>query len=186
MARMPVHLEREERANAVTAAVNHLLVTEGAWALSMRSIGHAARRSPSTLLHQFDSREHLLRVCALRTGKERMQRIEFWSPHSRAAAFLPGTDADLVLERAWQQWLILARGVDWLTSTIDRLREAELAVLAAALRRERDDEQVTACRALLDGLCLAVCDPSRPLGKEAARDVLDAHLPRLLAEPQGA
>lgn len=179
MPRMPRLLDTQSRTDDVMAAVNSLLVTDGPWGLTMRAIAKAAGLSTSSLTHHYGDREHMLRVVAHRTGKQRTGRIDYWLGFSRVGAFVPDNPEDLHLERAWQQWIALARSAEWLESTVDHQRMLELRLLQTALRLDRDDARVSAVRALLDGICSALCDGVRPITMQEARTMLDANLPRL-------
>jgi AcrR family transcriptional regulator len=81
---VPRLIETESRTGAVVAAINHVLARDGAAALSLRSIARQSGVSTSSLLHHYESREHLLRVAASWTGRARRRAIDRSAPRRGA------------------------------------------------------------------------------------------------------
>ena len=74
--------------------------------------------------------------------------------------------------RAWLAWLELWRAEDFLSRWIAERRADERALLARVtdyrlLRHELDE-----LLALIDGLRVAICAPTRPMRLETAREIL--------------
>jgi hypothetical protein len=67
----------------------------------------------------------------------------------------------------------------WVEPTVTRARATQRDLLAASIdhRLARDDLDLT--YALIEGLCAAICDPTRPMPPTRARELLARHLRRL-------
>jgi hypothetical protein len=133
--------------------------------------------STSSLLHHYDSREHLLRVAASWTGRARRRAIDLAARRRGALAFLPGDAEEVVEARAWLAWLELWRSDDSLTNVLHDARLDERALLAEILdyRVERDD--LDGLLALIDGLLTAMCAPVQPIRLDRAAEILRARVP---------
>jgi AcrR family transcriptional regulator len=174
---VPRLIETESRTGAVVAAINHVLARDGAAALSLRSIARQSGVSTSSLLHHYESREHLLRVAASWTGRARRRAIDRSAPRRGALAFLPA-DADEVVEaRAWLAWLELWRSDDSLTNGLQDARLDERALLAEILDYRVGRDDLDGLLALIDGLLTAIRAPVRPMRVDRAAEILRAHVP---------
>jgi len=175
---MPRLIEPEGRTETVVDAMNYLLSRDGAAGLTLRSIARESRVSTGSLLHHYGSREHLVRIGANRTGRARLRAIDLGAARDGVAAFLPGVDdaEDLLTAGAWLTWLDLWRVDESLRTTIDRIRDQELMLLAQVLGVRLGSVDLTPLVALIDGLTIAVCAPTGPLAPARARELLRAHV----------
>ena len=178
---MPRLIETNSRTDAVVAAMNDLLASDGVTALSVRSIARASGVSPSSLLHHYGSRERIVRLAALRTGKARVRDIERRAPWDGVVAFLPADLDGVVDARAWLGWLELWRSEDILLEAVGMPRRDERALLASVLDYALPRESLDAVSALIEGLLCAICAPVRPLSLPVARGLLARHVEDALA-----
>jgi hypothetical protein len=81
--------------------------------------------------------------------------------------------------RAWLAWVELACSDEAVEPPVTRARGTQRGLLAASLdhRLTRDDLDVT--RAVIEGLCASICEPTRPMPPARARELLAQHLRRL-------
>jgi AcrR family transcriptional regulator len=171
---VPRLIETESRTDAVVVAINHLLARDGVTGLSIRAIAHQSRVSASSLLHHYGSREHLLRIAAVRTGRARVSEVDRNAWQHGPLAFLPLHADDVLDARAWLAWLELWRSEDSLTDAIGDARLDERSLLAEMVDYRLDRDRLDAVIALIDGLLTAVCAPQRPMSLDRARAILKA------------
>ncbi len=173
---MPLLIDTETRTDALVAAVNEALVLHGPTGLTLRRIARISGVSTSSILHHLGSREHLLRVCAHRTGRTRLAELDYRAEAEGVFAFLPQSDLHVVESRAWLAWEELWRCEDSLGAIVVETRENELALLARVLdyRLARDDLDLA--MAVIDGLATKVCQPTAPMSPGRARELLARHL----------
>jgi AcrR family transcriptional regulator len=160
------------RTGAMVLAVDNILVSEGVFGLTLRTIARESGISTGSLLHHFGHRERVLGVAAYQTGLSLLEDIRSRSLRHGVEAFLPGDDEGVLLTRAWLSWCELWRSEDWLTQTVDHLRTREQRLLAQVheLRVARPD--LNLLTAVIDGLRVAVCAPTRPMPPAQARAML--------------
>jgi AcrR family transcriptional regulator len=169
---MPRLIDTESRTGTVVAAINDILAREGVGGLSLRSIARTSGVSTSSLLHHFDSREHLIRVGASVTGRARARRIDLRTRSEGSGAFLPRDGEELLDERAWLAWLELWRSERSLSEVIATARLDERALLAETLDYAVAADGLGALLAVLDGLRAGLCAPVGPLPLDVSREVL--------------
>jgi AcrR family transcriptional regulator len=175
---MPRLIDTQSRTGAVAEAINRVLSRDGASGLSLRTVARESRVSTSSLLHQYGSREHLLRVTAGWTGRARIREIDRRTLVRGVAAFLPVDDDDVLDDRAWLAWLELWRTDNGLLTAVEDVRLDERALLAELFDYRLDRDALDALVALIDGLLVAVCAPIRPLALGRAREILVARADR--------
>jgi AcrR family transcriptional regulator len=170
---VPRLIDPEGRTATLVDAINHLLARDGVTGLSLRAIARESRVSTSSMLHHFDSRDRLLRIAARMTGEARLDAIYRRADREGVGAFLPAPgDDDLITARAWLGWCELWRSEDTIGETMSRNRDHERLLLASVLEVRPRTHDLTPIVALIDGLTVAVCAPTRPLAPQRARDVL--------------
>jgi AcrR family transcriptional regulator len=169
---MPMLIDTESRVDTLVRAVNDVLIEHGPAGLSLRRIAAFSGVSTSSMLHHLGSREHLLRVAAGWTARERLRHFRAESRLDGILAFLPRNGDELLDTRAWLAWLELWRSEDFLTRWIVESREEELELLTALTGQQLLPTEPDGLLALIDGLRVAVCAPVRPLRLDAARDIL--------------
>ncbi len=173
---MPRLIDTGSRTGTLVASVNHLLAVGGPRAISLRAIAEVSRVSGSSILHHFNTVEHLLRVSAHVTGKARLHRMETrWSDEG-VAAHLPGAPDDVVDARVWLAWCELWRSHDGLEPTVRDARYAERALLARQLDFRLAREELDTAVALIDGLSVAICRPVDPMPLKRAATLLSRQL----------
>lgn len=165
-------MDTSSRTDALVVAVNSILVTQGVFGLTLRSIARESGVSAGSQLHHFDRRERLLGVVAHRTGVRLLHEIQSRSYVEGVAAFLPGDDDGVLLTRAWLAWVELWRSETWLVEIVGDLRRRELRMLAETheFRLVRPDLDVL--MAVVEGLRVALCAPVRPMPPRHARELL--------------
>jgi TetR/AcrR family transcriptional regulator, transcriptional repressor of bet genes len=173
---MPRLIATESRTDCVVAAINHLLARDGATGISIRAIAQQAQISASSLLHHYGSREHLLRVAAVHTGRARVSEVDRNAWKHGPLAFLPLDFDDVLDARAWLAWLELWRSNDTLTTAIEDARLDERALLAELVDYRLDRDELDTVAALIDGLLTAICAPVRPMPLARAREILTARI----------
>lgn len=176
---MPYLIDVESRTDALVASINHVLCREGPAGLSLRRIARVSGVSTSSMLHHYGSREHLLRVAAGRTARNRVEDVSSRLFLHGVAACLPADERGLPDARAWLAWQELWRSEETLVTFISNARDDERAHLAHTLRLPYDSPDLDAMVALVDGLLVAVCRPALPLALERARSVLETQADRL-------
>jgi AcrR family transcriptional regulator len=169
---VPRLIETETRTGTIVYAVNRILATQGIFGLTLRSIARESRISTGSLLHHFESRERILRVCAHRTGLAMLGEVSSQRVWHGVEGFLPTDDDALLLTRAWLAWVELWRSEEWLESTVSPLRAKELALLAETHEHRLSRPDLDLVAALLEGLRSAICAPSRPMAPARARGIL--------------
>jgi AcrR family transcriptional regulator len=178
---MPRLIDTSSRTEAMLQGVNRVLVTRGVFGLSLRAVAAESGISAGSLLHHYQSREHMLRVAAHRTGRRLVRAIESDSIWIGVEAFLPGDDDTLLLTRAWLGWCELWRSEPWLEPTIQELRGQELVALAELHEHRLSRPDLDTLMALVEGLRSVVCAPRRPMPRQRARDLLRAAATAALA-----
>ncbi len=178
---MPYIFEASSRTTTVVTAINHVLATEGASGLTMRTIGRVSGVSPASLAHHYGNREHMLRVAASRTGEARLQEIDARRWREGVLAFLPSTSDGIVSARVWLAWCELWRADDSIALTMADNRAAERALLAESTDYQLVRDRLDLLFGVIEGLRAAVCPPDRPLPLPRARQLLDTHLRQALA-----
>ena len=176
---MPLLINVDDRVEALTIAINNILILEGPAGLTMRRIARESGISTSSMLHHLDSKERLIRLSALATARARHADISVRSRSEGALAFLPAHPDQVLDARAWLAWLELWRSEESLQSTLARARDSERALLAQTLDFTLTTESLDATVALIDGLGAAVCSPVRPMSPDRARAALSRHLGRV-------
>lgn len=168
----------ESRTDTLVEAINYLLSREGSGGLSLRSIARESRVSTSSILHHFESRDHLLRVAAHRTGRARLADVQTRSAVEGVAAFLPHDDdpEDLITARAWRAWTELGRCDAGIGRVVGEHRDREHLLLARILDVPLRAEGLASVAALVDGLLLAMCAPTSPPSPAVGRRLLLDHL----------
>jgi AcrR family transcriptional regulator len=153
-------------------AVNRILVTQGIFGLTLRSIARESRISTGSLLHHFECRERVLHVAAHRTGLAMLGGITPEVRERGVEGFLPVDDDSLLLTRAWLAWVELWRSEVWLEPTLTELRRRELGMLPEAHEFRLSRPDLDLMTAVVEGLRSAICAPSRPMAPEQARTLL--------------
>lgn len=176
---MPTLLDTESRTDCLVVSINHILAVDGPTGLTLRRIAKVSGVGTSSMLHHFESREHLIRVAAGRTGRARVDEIRARMPLQGVAGTLPEGAHDLMDARAWLAWLQLWRSEETLFTTILRWKSEERGVVARAIGHPFLSPEVDGVVAMIDGLLGSVCQPAEPLEIEAARQVLTDHVDRL-------
>ncbi len=171
---MPRLIDTRTRTGTMVFAINRILVTQGVFGLTLRSIARESRISTGSLLHHFDRRERILAVAAHQTGAALLDEISSGLISRGVAGFLPADDDTVLLTRAWLAWVELWRSEEFLEPTVSEVRRRELRMLAEAhgFRLSRPDLDLLT--ALVDGLRSAICAPSDPMRPEHARTLLRA------------
>jgi AcrR family transcriptional regulator len=169
---VPRLIDPYTRTGAMVLAIDSILVTEGVFGLTLRTIARESGISTGSLLHHFGHRERVLSVAAHQTGLSLLDGIRSDSMWKGVEAFLPGNDEGVLLTRAWLSWCELWRSEDWLTETVGQLRAREQRLLAEVheLRVARPDLDLLT--AVIEGLRVAVCAPTRPMPPAQARALL--------------
>ncbi len=183
---MPYLIDTESRTGALVDAINDVLWREGPTALSLRRIARASGVSPSSMLHHYGSREHLIRVAAGRTGRARVAGVRSRLYFEGVTASLPEHERELPDARAWLAWQELWRSEETLVSTISDARDDERALVSRTLQLPFESAALDAVVALVDGLLVAVCRPTRPLGLGRARAVLKDQAGRIGCDAAGS
>ena len=176
---MPALIDTGSRAGTLAAAVNELLVTEGIPGLTLRKIAAVSRVSTGSILHHLGDKNRLLSLAAGLTARGLQHDVEYRRWSEGVLAFLPADDDSVLNCRAWLAWVELARSDDAVEPPVTRARETQRGLLAASIdhRLARDDLDLT--YALIEGLCTAICEPTRPMPPVRARELLARHLRRL-------
>jgi AcrR family transcriptional regulator len=169
---MPMLIDIESRAGVLVRAINDVLIEHGPAGLSLRRISKFSGVSTSSMLHHLGSREHLLRVAAATTARQRLQHLLLESERDGVLAFLPRDGDELLDTRAWLAWLELWRSEDFLARWIAENRDEEIALLAARTDYGLSRHELDGRMALIEGLRVAVCAPVRPMRLDVAREVL--------------
>lgn len=173
---MPVLIDTESRTGTLVQAINDVLTERGPAGVTLRLIARLSGVSPSSMLHHFGSREHLLRVAAGRTGRQRIASLRVEAITDGVLAFVPRSDDEVLDTRAWLAWLELWRCEQFLGRWIAEARADELALLARVTGYRLTRPELDAALALIDGLRVAVCAPVAPMPPHEARQILSAHL----------
>ncbi len=173
---MPRLIETDSRADVLTDAVNEALALHGPAGLTMRRIARLSGVSTSSILHHLGSKEHLLRVAAYRTGAARLRELRGRVLTEGALAFVPYDDLDVVDARAWLAWQEVGRCEESIHRRVTQAREDELGLLAHTLEYQLTRDDLHLARAVIDGLTVGVCLPTRPLPRRQARELLARHL----------
>jgi hypothetical protein len=129
---VPRLIDSHTRTGAMVLAINHILVTQGVFGLTLRTIARESGFSTGSLLHHFGHRERVLGVAAYQTGRSLQSEIGSGAVRHGVEAFLPMDDEGVLLTRAWLSWCELWRSEDWLTETVGDLRAQERGMLAEA------------------------------------------------------
>jgi AcrR family transcriptional regulator len=170
--RVPRLIDPYTRTGAMVLAIDTILVTEGVFGLTLRTIARESGISTGSLLHHFGNRERVLSVAAHQTGLSLLDDIRSGSIWKGVEAFLPGDDEGVLLTRAWLSWCELWRSEDWLTETVGQLRTREQRLLAEVLELRVARPDLDLLTAVIEGLRVAVCAPTRPMPRAQARALL--------------
>ena len=169
---MPRLLDTTTRTGTIAEAINFLLATQGASALTMRAIARECRLSPAALSLHYGSREHMLAVAALATSRARTERIQERVRRDGVLAFLPREDEEVQDVRAWLGWCELDRNQETLHHTLWWARAEDRALLDATFDHRLRHGDLDLLVAVIDGLAVAVCRPQDPMPPSAAQDLL--------------
>jgi AcrR family transcriptional regulator len=169
---VPRLIDPYTRTGAMVLAINSILVTEGVFGLTLRTIAREGGISTGSLLHHFGHRERVLGVAAYETGCALLGEIGWGAVGHGVETFLPGNDEGILLTRAWLSWCELWRSEDWLTQTVGDLRARERRMLAEAHDFQVGRGDLDLLVAVVDGLRVAVCAPVRPMPPADARTLL--------------
>lgn len=169
---MPRLLDTTTRVGTVADAVNYLLATQGASALTMRTIAYECRLSPATLSLHYGSREHMLTVAALATSRARTARMQERARRDGVLAFLPREPDELPDVRAWLGWCELERNQETLRHTLWWARAEDRALLDVTLDHRPAAGDLDLLVAAVDGLAVALCRPEDPMPLPAAQELL--------------
>jgi TetR/AcrR family transcriptional repressor of bet genes len=172
---MPHLIDTESRVATLVRAINDQLVLHGSGGLTLRRVARTSGVSPSSMLHHLGSRERLVQVALHRTAGARIASIEARLPEG-PAAFLPAYAEDLLDLRAWLAWQELWRSEPSLEPMMARAREAELGLLARLFGYQRPLDDLEAVAALLNGLAVDLCHPSRPMSPARATELVMSYV----------
>lgn len=167
-------LDGESRAATLIDAINHILVTEGIRAVTIRRIAEVSGVSTGAVMNHFGNRERLLRLAASKTVIERLRTVSlrFDGLH----AFLPRHEQELQDVRAYLAWLEVERaGGDPDTGFWRRVTQLR-RLLRVAAQPAADPAWVDTTEALIHGLLHALCRPAEPLTVERAHQLLAGYL----------
>lgn len=168
---MPRLNDPRTRVDEITAAVVHLLDTEGTGAISLRRIAGVLGLSPSTLLSHLDSTHRILDLVTKRLGCALVEDIESSLRFRGLQAVVP--DDDLLREvRAWLSLGELARADADREAGVDLIRSDLRQVLGHAAGLPVDDCRRDALAALVHGLWVARCSRTAPMTQGRAREVV--------------
>ncbi len=169
---MPHRMDTADRAHEIARAVDHLIVTGGLRAVTLRNIARLVGRSPAALTSHLTNRERLMRVSASIVARERLAAIEWRVPTEGVGAFLPATDDDVLSARAWLGWLELWRSDEGVEHMVSTARADERRLLAWAVDHSLERDGLDIVVATVDGLRTSVCAPVRPMPVRRARSLL--------------
>ncbi|KRF17765.1 hypothetical protein ASG90_05315 [Nocardioides sp. Soil797] len=174
---MPRLIDAASRADTLTLAINHVIATEGAAALSVRRISRASRVSAPTILHHFGSRARLLSMAAARTAADRLDDFAARQPHEGLRAMLPRpserswcTDP-AVHARVWLGWLELWRTDPELERCFDDHFERLRGYVSVLTEGRLTPMTVETLLALAEGLQARIAAPIKPLSPTDADDL---------------
>jgi AcrR family transcriptional regulator len=176
---MPQLIDSHSRVEALVAAVNELLVTEGIPGVTLRKVASVSRVSTGSIIHHLGGKARLLSLGAGITAKELRLEIERRRWADGVLAFLPHDDDGVVKTRAWLAWLELGRSDLVVELPVSRGRLEERGLLAETLDHRLSRDDLDLLHALIDGLRAAVCLPTRPMPPTRARELLAQHLRRV-------
>lgn len=165
-------IDTADRAHEIARAVDHLIVTGGLGAVTLRNIGALVGRSPAALSSHLTNRDRLMRVSASIAARERLHTIDRRVPFDGVGAFLPRSDDDVLASRAWLGWLELWRTDEGLEHVMTEAREDERRLLAWALDHTLERDRLDIALATIDGLTTAVCAPTSPMPVRRAHSLL--------------
>lgn len=168
---MPRLIDPRTRVDDITAAVVHLLDTEGAGALSLRRIAGVLRLSPSTLLFHLDSTHRILDLVAKRLGDALVEELACSVRWRGMEAVVPDDDR-LPEVRAWLGLAELARADADREAGVDRIRADLRAVIGHAAGLPHDDVGRDVLAALVHGLWVARCSRTAPMTEERGRQIV--------------
>jgi AcrR family transcriptional regulator len=171
---VPRLIDAYSRTGALVLGINSILVTDGVFGLTLRTIARETGISTGSLLHHFGHRERVLGVVAHQTGLALLDDIRTRVYAEGVEAFVPGDDDGVLLTRAWLAWCELWRSEDWLTVTVGDIRREELADLAELHHYRLARPDLDLLTAVVDGLRVAVCAPVRPMPPGRARALLSS------------
>ncbi|MDN5895728.1 MAG: hypothetical protein L0H93_17100, partial [Nocardioides sp.] len=153
---MPRLIDSESRADALIAAVNHILSTEGLPGLTIRRVAQVSRVAASSVLHHLGSRERLLAVSASHTARNRRHRFlaaeaGYGEPRG-LLALLPASPDEVVDARIWLAWLELWRCDPAIAPIFDHHMIQMRGLLAELTGHRFAPDKLSATLALADGL----------------------------------
>ncbi|WP_341927854.1 helix-turn-helix domain-containing protein [Nocardioides psychrotolerans] len=168
----PRLLDTTTRTGTIADAVNLLLATRGASALTMRAIAAECRLSPAALSLHYGSRRHMLAVAALATSRARTARMQERARRDGVLAFLPREPEEVLDVRAWLAWCELDRDEEALHHTMWWARAEDRALLDDTLDHRLGPTDLDLLVAAIDGLAVALCRPEDPMPLPAAQELL--------------
>lgn len=178
---MPHLIDDRSRAETLTAAINHVLVTDGIPGLSLRRIAAVSRVSPGSMLHHFGGRARLIALAAALTARELHEDIRCRRDREEVCAFLPGNDDGVLLHRAWLAWVELGRSAPGVEPVIAFAVRQELTLLAETTEHRLARDGLDTLTAVITGLRVEICAPLRPMPPARAHALLRAYTDRSAA-----
>ena len=168
-------LNSPHRADMATAMAIPLLI-EGGWsAMTMRSLGRAAKISGPAVAAWYGSAERLHEVVASRYGLRWLDLMSLQlarrpthdqTPGDVLTALVPADEDEIAYTRVWLTIQEAGRTEPRVGAAVAHTESQERWMLAA-----RVDEHAEEVMTVLRGLRAAVCAPAEPLSLEDARAV---------------
>ena len=180
---MPRLIDSDERAAALAEACDRLLEQRGPEGLTWRAISCASGVSTSSMRHQLQDRERLLRVCAHVSATARTAALTTAIIHFGPLGVLPRDHDDLPATRTWLGWLELGRTDPPIGRWLQRACGQQLAVLGRSLDHRVPATSLLEVQALIDGLRVALCLPGSTLDIGGAQTCLADRLAELAGRP---
>lgn len=169
---MPLRIDTSDRAHDIARAIDHLIVTGGLAAISLRNIASIVGRSPAALTSHLTNRERMLRVSAALVARDRLDATQRRARTDGVAAFLPLHEDDVPATRAWLGWLELGRSGEGLEHVLAEAHDDERRLLAQTLDHRLDPDRLDLATAIVEGLRSAVCASVRPMPVSRAQSLL--------------
>lgn len=196
---MPKIVDHDQRRSEIIDAMWRVVDTDGVNRVSVRSVAASAGVSKTNIGHYFDSQPHLLALGALESATTTSARIQTTvlgnDPLGEATNLLmrmvPDTPAKRRRAAVWLHVMDLGSdnpSAQEIIADIEMAHSEAITHVVGQLRarklvhRGRDiAAEVTALHALVDGVALQAMTSRAVMSKNAARDVLRAHLAGLAA-----
>ena len=180
---MPSLIRGPSRADALVSAINQILVADGIPGLSMRRIAEVSRVSTGSMVHHFGGKARLITLAATFTARQLHDDIRWRAGSDGVCAFLPRDDDGVLLHRAWLAWVELGRSEPEVEPVVALTRRQEVSLLADAIDHRHARDGLDLLTAVVTGLRVEICAPTRPMPPARAAALLRAHLgePRHLA-----